>query len=61
MTGLVPVIHVVKPPEKLLIGRKRRRVDDRDEPGHDGEGSLNGAVRPYRSGVGLPGREGVWN
>jgi hypothetical protein len=31
MTGLVPVIHVVKPPEKLRIGRKRRRVDGRDK------------------------------
>jgi hypothetical protein len=48
MTGLVPVIwpnasafgDVVKPPEKLRIGRKRRRVDGRDKPGHDGEGSL---------------------
>jgi hypothetical protein len=28
MTGLVSVI-VVKPPEKLRIGRKRRRVDGR--------------------------------
>ena len=40
MTGLVPVIHVVKPPETLRIGRKRRRVDGRDEPGHDGKGGL---------------------
>jgi hypothetical protein len=37
MTGIVPVIRpkasafgeVVKPPEKLQIGRKRRRVDGR--------------------------------
>jgi len=44
MTGLVPVIpanasafgDVVKPPEKRLIGRKRSRVDGRDEPDHDG-------------------------
>jgi hypothetical protein len=41
MTGLVPVIHVVKPPESLRIGRKRSRVDGRDEPGHDGEARLN--------------------
>ena len=33
MTGLVLVIHVVKSPEKLPIGRKRSRVDGRDEPG----------------------------
>ena len=52
MTGLVPVISaerkrigdVVKLPEKLRIGRKRRRVDGRDEPGHDGNGSLNGST-----------------
>jgi fatty-acyl-CoA synthase len=44
MTGLVPVIHVVKPPEKLRIGRKRSRVDGRDKPGHDGEGGLNGTA-----------------
>jgi hypothetical protein len=52
MTGLVPVISadasafgdVVRPPEKLRIGRKRSRVDGRDKPGHDGEGSLNGVA-----------------
>jgi hypothetical protein len=33
MTGLVPVIHVVEPPEKLRIGQNRSRVDGRDEPG----------------------------
>jgi hypothetical protein len=38
MTGLVPVIPVVKLPGKLRIGRKPSRVDGRDEPGHDGEG-----------------------
>jgi hypothetical protein len=36
MTGLVPVIHVVKLPEELRTGRKRSRVDGRDESGHDG-------------------------
>jgi hypothetical protein len=41
MTGLVPVIHVVNPPEKLRISRKRSRVDGRDEPGHDGNGGSN--------------------
>jgi hypothetical protein len=48
MTGLVPVIRpnasafgdVVKLPEKFRIGRKRRRVDGRDEPGHDGTGGF---------------------
>jgi hypothetical protein len=55
MTGLVPVIRpnasafgdVVKLPEKFRIGRKRRRVDGRDEPGHDGEGGLNGTACAY--------------
>jgi hypothetical protein len=49
MTGHVPVIRpnasafgdVVEPPDKLRIGRNRGRVDGRDEPGHDGEGSRN--------------------
>ena len=59
MTGLVPVIHVVKPPEKLRIGRKRSRVDGRDEPGHDGKGSLNGAACAYLSAYGdEPGHDG---
>ncbi len=51
MTGLVPVIHVVKPPETLRIGRKRSRADGRDnprdKPGHDGKGSLNGTACAY--------------
>jgi hypothetical protein len=50
ITGLVPVSQpnanafgdVVKPPEKLWIGRNRRRVDGRDKPRHDGKGGLNG-------------------
>jgi len=50
MTGLVPVIHVVKPPEKLRIGRNRSRVDGRDKPGHDGEGGLNGTACAYALG-----------
>jgi hypothetical protein len=37
MTGLVPVIHVVQPPDCPQIVWKRRRVDGRDEPGHDGK------------------------
>jgi hypothetical protein len=53
MNGLVPVTHVVKPPEMLRIGRKRRRVDGRDKPwdkpGHDGEGSLNDTACVYPS------------
>jgi hypothetical protein len=49
MTGLVPVIHVVTPPEKLRIGRNRCRVVGRDKPGHDGEGSLNGTACAYPS------------
>jgi hypothetical protein len=36
MTGLVPVIHVVEPSEKLKLAGKRSRMDGRDEPGHDG-------------------------
>jgi hypothetical protein len=40
MTGLVPVIHVVMLPENLPIVRKRRRVDGRDEPRHDGKGAI---------------------
>jgi hypothetical protein len=36
MTEFVPVIHVVKPPEKLRIGRNRSDAAGRDEPGHDG-------------------------
>ena len=44
MTGLFPVIHVVKPPEKLRIGLKGSRVDGRDKPGHDGKGGLNGGI-----------------
>jgi|HubBroStandDraft_1064217.scaffolds.fasta_scaffold482972_2 hypothetical protein len=43
MTGLVPVIHVVKP-ETLRIGRKRSRVDGRDKPGHDGKGRVLAAA-----------------
>jgi hypothetical protein len=50
MTGLVPVIHVVKPPEKLRIGRNRSRVDGRDKPGQDGEGGLNGTACAYALG-----------
>jgi hypothetical protein len=37
MTGLVPVIHAVKLPEKFQMTRRRRRVDGRDKPGHDGK------------------------
>jgi hypothetical protein len=58
MTGLVPVIHVVKPPESFRIGRKRSGVDDRDKPGHDGKGSLTAQhafiLAPRGSGVGRP-------
>jgi hypothetical protein len=43
MTGLVPVIHVVKP-ETLRIGRKRSRVDGRDKPGHGGKGRVLAAA-----------------
>jgi hypothetical protein len=32
MTELIPVIHVVKPPGSLRIGRKRCGVDDRTSP-----------------------------
>ena len=46
MTGFVPVIHVVKLPESLQSGQKRRHVDGRDEPGHDGKGGLS-APYPY--------------
>jgi hypothetical protein len=49
MTGLVPVIRpnasafgdVVEPTDKLRIGRNRGRLDGRDKPGPDGEGSWN--------------------
>jgi len=44
MTGLVPVIHVVKLPESFRSGRRRRHVDGRDKPGHDGKGGL---TAPY--------------
>jgi hypothetical protein len=40
---------VVRPPEKLRIGRKWSRVDGWDQPGHDGEGSLNGVACAYLS------------
>jgi len=50
MTGLVPVIYVVKLPEKLRIGRNRSHVDGRDKPGHDGEGGLNGTACAYALG-----------
>jgi hypothetical protein len=39
MAGLVPVIHVVKPPGRLRSA-ERRRVDGRDKPGHDGTGGF---------------------
>ncbi len=42
MAGLVPAIHAVRPPEAMGAGRKPRRVDGRDKPGHDGEG---GSIR----------------
>ena len=58
MTGLVPVIHVVKPPECFRIGRKRSGVDDRDKPGHDGKGGLTEQhaliLAPKGLGVGRP-------
>ncbi len=38
MTGLVPVIHVVQPPANPQMVWKRRHVDGRDKPGHDGKG-----------------------
>jgi hypothetical protein len=41
MTGLVPVIHLVGPPERFGSGRKRRHVDGRDKPGHDGGGGFS--------------------
>ena len=46
MTGLVPVIHVIMPPERLRRGQRRRHVDGRDKPGHDGKGGLTAAY-PY--------------
>ena len=58
MTGLVPVIYVVKLPEKLRIGRNRSRVDGRDKPGHDGEGSLNGTASLILALMGPDGLRG---
>jgi hypothetical protein len=45
MTGLVLVIHVVRPPDCPQIVRKRRHVDGRDKPGHDGKGGTGGSCR----------------
>jgi hypothetical protein len=38
MAGLVPAIHAVPPRFLLNVATKRRRVDGRDKPGHDGVG-----------------------
>jgi hypothetical protein len=53
MTGLVTVIRpnasafgdVVRPPDCPQIVRKRRHVDGRDKPGHDGKGGSGGSCR----------------
>ena len=38
MAGLVPAIHAVPPRFILNVSTRRRRVDGRDKPGHDGVG-----------------------
>jgi hypothetical protein len=61
MTGLFPVIYVVKLPEKLRIGRNRSRVDGRDKPGHDGEGGLNGTASLILALMGVAARLRIYS
>jgi hypothetical protein len=44
MAGLDPAIHVFPLRVHSTASTKRRRMDGRVKPGHDGEGSVNGAV-----------------
>ena len=44
MTGLIPVIHVVQPPDTRETIERRRRVDGRDKPGHDGGRGVKAAA-----------------
>jgi hypothetical protein len=53
MAGLVPAIHAVGPRADLASRAQRRRVDGRDEPGHDGE---MGRARAQRVGTGFSPR-----